>query len=395
MSGVLEIRRANEFRECPLNQPVITIGRGADNQVVLDDELISRHHAKLEQVKSSLYITDLGSSNGTTVNSVKIQPVAQFALKEGAVISIGSFKLTVRLLPATNKIPPSMFQVVEEGTAAPAEKAPPPARERAAVYTEARATAPPQGGKSKRGTLWALIIGIITLAVIIALSVTLVCSATVAKADIIAEFIESLKQISEAATGQIEAEVDSIDQELFNTDEKLLKLEQVITPALEWVERQKDKARTQGASFVSQVNAEGLDKLKNDQYQVTTLEGKGNTSGQFTPIIRVTDLTTNTTRDWEKFDSELKFLRSTLKEQRQERLAAGILSAQTLLEIINYWEDWDIKKLNETTYSISGPHLGLADGPAKGKWTYYKHTGESKPTDNESAALKKLLAAES
>lgn len=52
-------------------QPV-TIGRGADNQIVVDNMLVSAHHAKVNFDGQKLIITDLGSRNGTLVNNEKI-----------------------------------------------------------------------------------------------------------------------------------------------------------------------------------------------------------------------------------------------------------------------------------------------------------------------------------
>ena len=44
------------------------IGRSADNDVVIRDALISRHHARVFRVGDAWQVTDLGSANGTRVN---------------------------------------------------------------------------------------------------------------------------------------------------------------------------------------------------------------------------------------------------------------------------------------------------------------------------------------
>jgi WD40 repeat protein len=54
----------------------ITIGRAADNAIVLDDNTVSRHHARLELQGNTYVLTDLDSANGTWVNGRRIsEPV--------------------------------------------------------------------------------------------------------------------------------------------------------------------------------------------------------------------------------------------------------------------------------------------------------------------------------
>lgn len=54
----------------PLTGETITLGRAPTNTVVLDDEFVSSHHARVYQdpASGSWVIEDLGSTNGTAVN---------------------------------------------------------------------------------------------------------------------------------------------------------------------------------------------------------------------------------------------------------------------------------------------------------------------------------------
>ncbi len=54
--------------EIPLRDKVIRIGRGASNDVCLDDKQTSRFHAEIRPRGGRYVIADLGSSNGTFVN---------------------------------------------------------------------------------------------------------------------------------------------------------------------------------------------------------------------------------------------------------------------------------------------------------------------------------------
>lgn len=84
-----ETRLAGQGRLTGLHQvrgPSISVGRLPDNDVVLDDLLVSRRHARLELTASGYAITDLGTGNGTYVNGRR---VTEAMLEPGDVIGIG------------------------------------------------------------------------------------------------------------------------------------------------------------------------------------------------------------------------------------------------------------------------------------------------------------------
>jgi pSer/pThr/pTyr-binding forkhead associated (FHA) protein len=62
------------------------IGRRPDNDIVLDSELVSRHHAALVREGRVVTLTDLASRNGTFVNGRKVE---KHVLANRDVIEIG------------------------------------------------------------------------------------------------------------------------------------------------------------------------------------------------------------------------------------------------------------------------------------------------------------------
>jgi pSer/pThr/pTyr-binding forkhead associated (FHA) protein len=50
-----------------LSRPVMTVGRALDNDIILDDRRVSRHHARLAVSPAGMTVSDLGSANGTWV----------------------------------------------------------------------------------------------------------------------------------------------------------------------------------------------------------------------------------------------------------------------------------------------------------------------------------------
>jgi len=68
----------------------VSIGRSEDNNLVLSDGSVSRHHAKIIKTNKGYVISDLGSFNGTRVNGKSIQ---SSPLRQDDEIRIGIVKL--------------------------------------------------------------------------------------------------------------------------------------------------------------------------------------------------------------------------------------------------------------------------------------------------------------
>ena len=77
----------------PLDSTLMTIGRGLNNDIILEDARVSRNHAQLRYRSRRFWLTDLGSTNGTFING---EPVTERALRDGDVVSLGGLELTFR-----------------------------------------------------------------------------------------------------------------------------------------------------------------------------------------------------------------------------------------------------------------------------------------------------------
>ena len=90
----LRIKSRDDSRTAPtagqafdLNQPVITVGRDQSNDIVIDDNEISRFHARLTEMDEGYLFEDLNSTNGSSVNERAAS--GHVMLTPGDVISLG------------------------------------------------------------------------------------------------------------------------------------------------------------------------------------------------------------------------------------------------------------------------------------------------------------------
>lgn len=70
---MLELRRLADSESCfPIGEQRVTVGRAADNHIVLDDDSVSGYHAVLFCHDGAVQVIDLGSANGTSVDQQSV-----------------------------------------------------------------------------------------------------------------------------------------------------------------------------------------------------------------------------------------------------------------------------------------------------------------------------------
>ncbi len=88
-------RRTGGFIRC--TAAATRIGRLPDNDIVLDDANVSRHHAVIIDTGTSFVITDLRSANGVDVGGERIRGTATLA--DGDRIRICDHEFTFEIAP--------------------------------------------------------------------------------------------------------------------------------------------------------------------------------------------------------------------------------------------------------------------------------------------------------
>ena len=78
---------ASKGRRLPIKVPVVNIGRGDYNDIVIGDPSVSTMHAKLQRREAIWILTDLGSTNGTYVEGERLS--GEVALSPGTTLRFG------------------------------------------------------------------------------------------------------------------------------------------------------------------------------------------------------------------------------------------------------------------------------------------------------------------
>jgi pSer/pThr/pTyr-binding forkhead associated (FHA) protein len=72
-----------------LQDALVTVGRGQESDIFLDDVTVSRKHAEIVRGDGGFRIRDVGSLNGTYVNRVRVDAVD---LRNGDEIQVGKYR---------------------------------------------------------------------------------------------------------------------------------------------------------------------------------------------------------------------------------------------------------------------------------------------------------------
>ena len=78
----------------PIQTDLISIGRTADNDVVIDNMGVSNHHAIISKKDNLFFIEDLNSTNGTFLNSQKLSSRQRISIQDSIIIGKHTLKFS-------------------------------------------------------------------------------------------------------------------------------------------------------------------------------------------------------------------------------------------------------------------------------------------------------------
>jgi len=79
----------------PLRRGVNAFGRRDGNAIVIADPFVSSRHGEIELTDTEVFLTDIGSTNGTRLNGAKLSPEQRTRLEPSDVIQLGQLEFRI------------------------------------------------------------------------------------------------------------------------------------------------------------------------------------------------------------------------------------------------------------------------------------------------------------
>jgi transcriptional regulator with GAF, ATPase, and Fis domain len=92
---LLSIHEEGSRSELRFERELLTIGRALDNDIRLNSTQVSRYHCRIERGPEGVWLTDLGSANGTQVNGVRVD---RRRLALGDRLQVGGVRIVLEQL---------------------------------------------------------------------------------------------------------------------------------------------------------------------------------------------------------------------------------------------------------------------------------------------------------
>lgn len=93
-----------------IRDDVVTLGRSRKNTIVIDDDNVSRNHARFELIDGVWHVYDCGSRNGTLINDRKLAPHFPVVLGSSDHVRISSYIISLHRMHDCD----SVYVIIDE-----------------------------------------------------------------------------------------------------------------------------------------------------------------------------------------------------------------------------------------------------------------------------------------
>ena len=105
-----------------INQAELTLGRAAEVDITLNDGLVSKRHARITVDAHGVWLSDLGSTNGTLVDGIRLTAHQPVHLQDGMRIELGDTRARFSAAPPILPPPPEAAPARMPRCSAPASR---------------------------------------------------------------------------------------------------------------------------------------------------------------------------------------------------------------------------------------------------------------------------------
>ncbi|MEY4568687.1 MAG: hypothetical protein RLZZ398_126 [Verrucomicrobiota bacterium] len=112
-----------------LDRQTVTLGRGSENDIVIESGSVSVHHAEMRRIEGGYELHDVGSTNGIKLDDVRYEVIP---LRSGATAKIGDVSFNFVLSEEESEAlarekSPESAPITREAELSPSPAVPPPA----------------------------------------------------------------------------------------------------------------------------------------------------------------------------------------------------------------------------------------------------------------------------
>ncbi len=86
---IMVVTPDDAVRLCPVTADQLTVGRAAENGIVLDHATVSQRHARIDIDGEDFWVTDLDSEHGTFMGGIKLLPQVREQWRPDRALRIG------------------------------------------------------------------------------------------------------------------------------------------------------------------------------------------------------------------------------------------------------------------------------------------------------------------
>lgn len=215
------------------------------------------------------------------------------------------------------------------------------------------------------------------------------------------EVVICFNELHNEAMLQIDADIADLDSQITVIEEKEQGLQELKTQ-LDNVVQELDEEVAQerlrtGGWWEFTMPQEDFGLYENEYYKLVEFHLRWDARveegfWELTKNIRVENKETGLAGVLEVFLGELGMNHGELINRKEIKLQLQSESARILAEIVDHEDDWEIVKMSNGVYEVSGYGLGYTDQPSFGEWYYYEESNSIEPKDQPAIGLRDALA---